>query len=394
MMRAILYIFVALLWGCSSEKHAGNASETTNHIAGTLQFADGKPAASARVTLYQLHGSPDTVTEISTKLSNKKGSFLFDDLKPGRYALEAIHEESKTQWVQSQVESAPDSVEQVISGTLDQTAKLQVSSLAIPDSLGFEWTLVCNAVYSLPITRDADTLLSLPAGITVVQIQVSNPAKGAAAIWASDTLNLVSQDTVDLGNMSPWTPQTWSASPFLLDDFDDGNLWSPLETSWWVFSDQNNGGNSSIAFADADSIGVDSPGLGEEGYAARFQYEFGTNAPTFVGFGISPVPYTENRLINLTELDSLTFALKGNGVARVQLCALSSLGIGGDPSCVFVTDSIPAEWTEFRIAWGQVTDSSAVMNRMLAKDLTLMLTPLEGAGTSGELWVDEFGWSY
>lgn len=394
MMRALFYFCVVMLWGCASEKHAGNASETTNHIAGALQLANGKPAVGARVTLYQLHGSPDTVTELSTKLTNRDGAYYFDDLKHGKFALKATHEESKTQWTHGHIESVPDSIKRSVAGILDQSVKLRVSSLAIPDSLGFEWTLVCNSVYSVSISSATDTILSLPPVFTVVQIQVSNPAKGAAAIWASDTLNLVAQDSVELGSMVSWTPQTWGASPFVLDDFDDGNLWSPLETSWWIFSDQNNGGNSNIAFADADSIGVDSPGLGEEGYAARFHYEFGTNAPTFVGFGISPVPYTENRLINLTNLDSLTFALKGNGVARVQLCALSSLGIGGDPSCVFVTDTIPTVWTEFRIAWGAVTDSSAVMNRMLTKDLTLMLTPLEGAGTSGDLWVDEFGWLY
>jgi hypothetical protein len=379
---------------CSQKSdHAGNVSETTNHISGTLELASGTPAVAARVKLFLHSGMPDTAQMLDEKETDSKGSFSFTDLKQGRYSLLAQHTESGTLWnLPQKIELSPTHSNNVM-GVLQQPGYLHLTELNFPDSLGGTWEIVLNDQIRIPFYSSIDSFITIPSSDLHISIRVLNSDRANERVWAYDTLRIHSNDTFYLEQMQSFKLQAQNGTSLLLDDFEGDNLWSEIETSWWIFNDNSRGGQSTIGYADSDSKGIYCQGNETTDCAVKLNYSFTENiAPAFSGFGISPTPAGLAMLGDLSIVDTLKLRLKGTGLVQVEACITSAISDMINPECILLQDTIATEWDTLSLAWFDLGSLQDPANMFLNSDFLLLFHPVSNISTSGEIWIDDMEW--
>lgn len=176
-MKRLALLFIALLWACGSEQHAGSVSETTNgSIAGVWLDKDGKPVRGAEVELrasYAALSSRSADTVLRRALTDSSGAYAFDSLGAGTYTLLARSSDGYA--AAAMVVQANDSLEQDLGRMqLKATSSLNISfdkgSLQIGDTLCLAGTGLCVIADSQAIASQNIHFSNVPKGSYVAVI--------------------------------------------------------------------------------------------------------------------------------------------------------------------------------------------------------------------------------
>lgn len=172
---------------------------------------------------------------------------------------------------------------------------------------------------------------------TATRIEFRPARRPSAGSLDIDNLALVRGETV-----AP--PEEQSRFP-MIDDFEDGDLISAIETEWFTYNDRDDGG-SSVA-----EIAIVEPGAGRSNYALRFRGSFYNQwGPSYLGMGVPFFP--DDQPIDLSNYRGVELSVRTDG--QLYKLQMTSNLIEGDNQYILVIVA-PPEWTTIYVPFNRLT---------------------------------------
>jgi peptidoglycan/xylan/chitin deacetylase (PgdA/CDA1 family)/lysophospholipase L1-like esterase len=177
----------------------------------------------------------------------------------------------------------------------------------------------------------------------------------------------------------------------MISDCENGNL-TNLGTPWYSFTDNGEGGASTIVPAQGETFNMTPGGADGTGYAVKVDFTLDKGSyiyDPFVGFGFNLNEPIGNTLIpyDLTGSTGISFYHKGNPVS-IQI-GLSSVTDYNNYSYSGI--QVHEEWEKVTVFWNEFFQASwgAQVNfdPALVTQIQFQITPL--SGSSGTIWIDQ-----
>ena len=362
-----------LTYSCNTANKVagGSPGETTNGITALAVDAAGKPAL-AKVYLYNL----ETVAKIDSLQTDSTGSFHFSNLGLQSYGIEIINgDSSQMNWTPNP-SLAPDTTTKKESFALHSTGALTVTS----DSTGDTVSLLqlvgspyharrANNIFTLHKIPQQTYLLADNNGHFGGIVKVSTSTQATAHFWASG----VPIENFDAGTQHPLFAPFWP-----------GSFWL-----WWLGADSTTSAVSPTSSANFTKALVDSGAW--SGKSLRIQYKMDTSQ----GRSYQWIGFRLGAKLNLTNLDSVSMMVKGNGLVQVGLEHL--LDTAADPTGLYPStnpyqkavwqDSATTTWRRvvFRMSDSTVSPTNTTWNSIADRVDQLSVFFLNET----DVWIDD-----
>jgi hypothetical protein len=214
------------------------------------------------------------------------------------------------------------------------------------------WTWIEIPLASLQQAADRRTLDQGSAFSTATRLQFRPASRPSSGFLDVDNLVLVAGDVQPTQN--PGLPT--------VDDFEDGNLTSALNTDWFTYSDLPDGGSSTIG------LELVAPGDRNSRGALRVRGTLlNKNGPAFAGFGI---PLAQNGgTVDLTDVQAIQISVRTDGNHYRLLLASPLIQDGNQYG---ITLDAPAnEWAQLYIPISLLDKSDGQRDQPISKELAL-----------------------
>ncbi|MBF0430690.1 MAG: DUF2341 domain-containing protein [Fibrobacteria bacterium] len=222
-MRKLIYIitnFIFLLFvlnGCgTTDNQAGWGSETTNGISGTIYDSTGNGVPSVQVTLFTKHYRPPLdsalrqVSGYQTVQTDSNGYFLFTELNPDIYNIEARNEHNSTIALLQNLEMSDTTLLKNITVTLHFPGTLTLSLTEQAPAAGTILYLPgtnTRTVISDKDIQSGQTILSgIPAG-TFTELHYFHPSSDLDTALPLTAVTINSGKNTLLGPYREWQQQ-------------------------------------------------------------------------------------------------------------------------------------------------------------------------------------------
>jgi hypothetical protein len=215
-----------------------------------------------------------------------------------------------------------------------------------------QWAWIEIPLSALQQPAERMTLDQGSAFSTATRLQFRPASRPSSGFLDVDNLVLIAGDVQP--TQSPGLP--------LLDDFEDGNLTSALNTDWFTYNDAPDGGSSTVG------LDITSPGANASRGALRARGTLlNKNGPAFAGFGI---PLAQNGgTLDLTDLEAIQISVRTDG-NHYRLSLGSALIDDGNQ--YGITLVAPAnEWAQLYIPVKFLELSNAQRDQPISRDLAL-----------------------
>jgi len=170
-MRRLFYYSIALIFllllECSQNIASGGGGETTNGmVIGTLLTQNNEPASQTRVILIPDTSNPVTAGTVNAEdTTDINGNYLFSNVKPGTYNVQALHLVNRTSTLVMGIQVNDDTVTAPLDTVRDPgSVKITLTaSLKVPNSYIY---IPGTTLYTMIDTLDSVAILdSVPAVI-------------------------------------------------------------------------------------------------------------------------------------------------------------------------------------------------------------------------------------
>ena len=357
MKKVFFLIILTLILGCSDKGKdvAGNSSETTNDIAGTITFNDGSPGADVSLFLYK---QPEG-TFVASTTSDSLGNYVFEGIVTGDYSIEGFAQNGETLFLVDSIMPGDKEIHEVDividepgpikdTTTIDTTdnggAGQPMGSLQVYNNLSeYPNNELFFTIKSLnirqrfnPYMTGPDSLLDTYYYADSVALGESNLIEGVAAgtyALELEVLGLDSQyytlqtDTIIVlqNNELEHTFRTkdFYRGTIMVDDFqrttpslqsDYGVLWGTFPKDQWMYSvtpptDSTYTSHWSLSKGQAGAWNLD---FGIEGYEST------------IGIGFSFFENNSYKAIDLTRLDQIRITIRSTDRLSYKACVYSA----------------------------------------------------------------------
>lgn len=373
---------------------AGNSTEEGNaRVAGFVVDRQGRPAASASVSLHR-HVGDNEVAELSARTAtDATGRYEFERVSGGIYDILAVSADSSLVQIIAQCEITNEiEYHELDTQRLDNASSVVVSTAISPSNID-------STVVSLPGTPWQSSSpglgtvrLPLLAGGhygIVVAFHYHVWGKPFRSVVHTDTLTLKPSQSIVIDSVKP--PLLGGDSTILVfDDFEDGNLIPPGLGLWTVY-----GFDNQLQLPDTSTRKASEGGSFGSRYALQVVWDGFTGEViggirTTLRYRLVDLNIGAFQSFDLSNLDSISFDARGGPVQVIPEFYLFHPEYGALLDTVAIDND---EWSRYVIGIEKPDDSAehAVRQRLELVDRTgfvLKPSPTDRNSYPGTLWID------
>ena len=274
----LLCISVLMIMACGfSDDLSGNASETTNGIAGMITYQD-TPLAAASVYLLDSVG-----TSLDTTETDDLGKYKFEAIATAHYGIYAISKDSSiTVFVDSIMHT--DGTVTKVDIMAEEDAVIQGrASIELPPTESF--VLIDELGVKVPVDETGAFDINGIAEGTWKFDLVTYYSGNSKALLSSKTIDFVADEGRNIAFTERDHP--FETGSFLMDDFEaTDNKLNKLGKTWFIFDEGSADTNTVTGYTNGLNILNDVGGYNGSEQSASIKFTFGTGeGPSYSGFG-------------------------------------------------------------------------------------------------------------